>query len=284
MENKIESLRNSIKANQNLSEEFKCNLGTLTDTMVTVLPFYDYSNYEKILSTLDIKNDCTLDGYSSYNKDENMLSLNTNKAFEDRIDLQHLFLNNLLYMGLELENKALEGFFVGLTENISTLMNNDDSMKKLNILESLAMNIFSKIVDPETLINSYMTRNVIDIVVELESYGISNDDFTRLLEKFNKMSDTSIKENTAFTDAEVIMTNMFSKVVDTKLKSGDISFEDISDVYSDFSDMLILGSSELVSMYGHHDFSNITGFENVKDTLDSAVLNSEIIEDIQMIK
>ena len=57
MEKKIESLRNSIKQNPNLSEEFKCNLGTLTDTMVTVFPDYDYSNYERILSTLNVKND-----------------------------------------------------------------------------------------------------------------------------------------------------------------------------------------------------------------------------------
>ena len=56
MEKKIESLRNSIKQNPNLSEEFKCNLGTLTDTMVTVFPNYDYSNYESVLRNLNIKN------------------------------------------------------------------------------------------------------------------------------------------------------------------------------------------------------------------------------------
>ena len=57
MEKKIESLRNSIKSNPNLSEEFKCNLGTLTDTMVTVFPEYDYSNYEAVLSSLIVKDD-----------------------------------------------------------------------------------------------------------------------------------------------------------------------------------------------------------------------------------
>ena len=51
MENKIERLRESIKFNPNLTEEFKCNLGTLTDTLVTVFPDYDYSNYERVLSS-----------------------------------------------------------------------------------------------------------------------------------------------------------------------------------------------------------------------------------------
>ena len=99
----------------------------------------------------------------------------------------------------------MEGFFKGLTENISTLMNSDDSMKKLNVLESLGINIFSKIVNPETLINCYMNGDVISIVIELESYGISSDDFSALLDKFNKMSNTVINENSAFTYAEVIM-------------------------------------------------------------------------------
>ena len=39
--------------------------------------------------------------------------------------------------------------------------------------------------------------------------------------------------------------------------------------------MLIYSNSELISMYPHHDFSSLTGFENVKKTLDEVVINTE---------
>ena len=65
MENKIERLRESIKSNSNLTEEFKCNLGTLTDTLVTVFPDYDYSNYERMLSSLSVHNDDSVSGSDS---------------------------------------------------------------------------------------------------------------------------------------------------------------------------------------------------------------------------
>lgn len=272
MEKKIESLRNSIKANTNLSEEFKCNLGTLTDTMVTVFPEYDYSNYENVLSSLNVKINDTTDGYARYNSETKTIEFNTSKIFEDRIDLQYLFLDNLVRIGSGVNEvkPELDGFITGLTEVIASTMNNDESMKKLNVLEALGMNIFSKIVSPETLLNAYMTGDIGSVVVELEGLGITNEEFNKLLDAFNKMSTPN-----GFTEAECIMTNMFSKVVDTKLKSGIITEEEIKDEYDDFSDMLIYSKSELISMYPHQDFSNLTGFDNVKKTLEDAVVKTE---------
>lgn len=271
MEKKIESLRNSIKENPNLSEEFKCNLGTLTDTMVTVFPNYDYSNYEKVLSTLSIKNDCSLESYSNYNKEENILSLNTAKVFEDRIDLQHLFLNNLIRIGSGISNVNPEfnGFITGLTEVISSTMNCDESMKKLNVLESIGIRLFSKIVIPEVLFNAYITGDIGSIIVELEGLGIEKEEFNKLLDSFNNL------DGNGFTNAECIMVNMFGKVVNTLLSSGAITEEEISSEYEDFSDMLIHSKSELISIYPHHDFSSLTGFENVKKTLDEVIVNTE---------
>ena len=92
----IDELRDKIKNNSNLSEEFKCNLGTLTDTIVTVLPEYDYSNLSNVLSNLDIVMDNELESYSKYDKNNNVIKLNIDKIFNDRIDLQHLMLNELL--------------------------------------------------------------------------------------------------------------------------------------------------------------------------------------------
>ena len=282
MENKIERLRKSIKSNPNLTEEFKCNLGTLTDTLVTVFPDYDYSNYEKVLSSLSVHNDDSIDGYSSYNSESNSIVLNTSKIFEDRIDLQHLFLNNILSIGSNNQNKSLDGFNKGLTEVISSTINNDESMKKLNVLESLSMSIFSKIVTPQVLLDSYMNNDIGSLVVELEGMGIGKDEFDKLLQCFSNMGSKDV--NSSFADAEALMVSMFSKKTDTRLKNGDISYEDISREYDDFGDFLIFSRSELVSMYPHHDFSNLVGFENVKTMVDSAVINSEMIEDVQMTK
>lgn len=282
MENKIERLRESIKSNPNLTEEFKCNLGTLTDTLVTVFPDYDYSNYEKVLSSLSVHNDDSIDGYSSYNSESNSIGLNTSRIFEDRIDLQHLFLNNILSIGVNNNNQSLDGFYKGLTEVISSTINNDESMKKLNVLESLSMSIFSKIVTPQVLLHSYMNNDIGSLVVELEGMGIGKDEFDKLLECFNNMGSKDV--NSSFADAEVLMVSMFSKKTDSRLKNGTISYEDISREYDDFGDFLIFSRSELVSMYPHHDFSNLVGFENVKTMVDSAVINSEMIEDVQMTK
>ena len=284
MENKIERLRESIKSNPNLTEEFKCNLGTLTDTLVTVFPDYDYSNYERVLSSLSVHSDDSINGYSSYNSESNSIGLNTSKIFEDRIDLQHLFLNNILSIGSNNQNKSLDGFNKGLTEVISSTMNNDESMKKLNVLESLSMSIFSKIITPQVLLDSYMNNDIGSLVVELEGMGIEKDEFDKLLECFNNMGNKEVPLNSSFADAEVLMVGMFSKKTDSRLKNGDISYEDISREYDDFGDFLIFSRSELVSMYPHHDFSNLTGFENVKTAIDSAVINSEMIEDVQMTK
>jgi len=271
MEKKIESLRNSIKANTNLSEEFKCNLGTLTDTMVTVFPEYDYSNYEKVLGSLNLTIDNELNSYSNYNKETNTVKFNLKKVFDDRIDLQHLFLNNLVRMGSGVSdvNLELEGFVNGLTEVISSTMNNDESMKKLNVLEMLGVQILSKIVSPETLLNAYMTGDVGSIVVELEGVGIENGEFNKLLTEFNNL------EGSGFTNLECLMVNMYGKVVDSKLKSGVITEEEINREFEEFSDMLIYSKSDLISMYPHHDFSSLNGFENVKKTLDEVIVNTE---------
>ena len=71
------------------------------------------------------------------------------------------------------------------------------------------------------------------------------------------------------------MINMFGKKVSFKLKNGLITEEEINSEFDDFSDMLIYSKSELISMYPHHDFSSLTGFENVKSTLDSTIVNVE---------
>ncbi len=268
MEEKIEQLRNSIKSNTNLTEEFKCNLGTLSDTLVTVFPMYDYSNFSNILSVLNIKMNTNIPSYTKYDKEEHVLYINTEKCFEDRIDLQHLFLNELLKISTNKydNNPELNGFDTGLTEVISSTINNDESMKKLNVLENTLMSILSKIISPDILLDSYMNNDYSSVILELESIGVERNEFTELVRAFNNPKD--------FSKAENIMINMFSKKIEKNIENGVITKEDINEEYSDFDAMLIYSKTELLSIYPHQDFSSIN-INNVKDTLDKAVIDTE---------
>lgn len=268
MEEKIEQLRNSIKSNTNLTEEFKCNLGTLSDTLVTVFPMYDYSNFSNILSVLNIKRNTNIPSYTKYDKEEHVLYINTEKCFEDRIDLQHLFLNELLKISTNKydNNPELNGFDTGLTEVISSTINNDESMKKLNVLENTLMSILSKIISPDILLDSYMNNDYSSVILELESIGVERNEFTELVRAFNNPKD--------FSKAENIMINMFSKKIEKNIENGVITKEDINEEYSDFDAMLIYSKTELLSIYPHQDFSSIN-INNVKDTLDKAVIDTE---------
>ena len=276
MEENIERLRQSIKSNSNLSDTLKANIGTLTDTLLTVYPNYDCSNLEKILSSLNIIANNNLSNYSMYDSESNSLNLNTDKILEDRIDIQHLFLNDMLEMNSR-SNTGYEGFKRGLTEVISSTMNNDESMKKLNPQELILMSIFTKIVDPEILISSYMNGSIADIIIYLDSIGISKEEFDNLSNSFNGLNERT-ENNTSFVDAEVQMIDMFGRKVQSEISNGITKYEDLSLRFGDFGEMLIYNRSELISIYPHHDFSNLSGFEKVKESLDRAVVNSEIID------
>ena len=276
----IDKLRESIKNNSNISEEFKCNLGILTDTIVTVLPDYDYSKLEGILSSLKLSVDDNLESYSSYDKESNTIKINTNRVFEDRIDLQHLFLNELLLQNSSMNDPALIGLNNGITEAISTTMNSDDSMVKLNPLEYTLVSILSKIVDGKTMIDAYMKGDITNIAMELESIGISNEEVIKLFGDFNKVN----TEPSSFVDIELSMIDMYNKKVNYELSNSLITYDDIGSRYDEFSDMLVFKRSELDYLYPHHNFSYLTGFEKVKESLDKAILNTEEVKSNDLVK
>lgn len=270
----IDKLRESIKNNSNISEEFKCNIGILTDAIVTVLPEYDYSKLESMLSNLKLNVDDNLESYSHYDKESNTIKINTNKVFEDRIDLQHLFLNELLLQNSSMNNEALIGLNMGITEAISGTINNDDSMVKLNPLEYTLVSILSKIVDGRTMIDAYMKGDVTNISMELESVGITNDEIIKLFNNFNKVN----TESSSFVDAEISMIDMYNKRINYELNNSLITYDDIGNRYDEFSDMLIFKRSELDYLYPHHNFSYLTGFDKIKESLDKAILNTEEVK------
>lgn len=278
MEEKIEKLREAIKSNPNLSEDFKCNVGTLTDLIVTIFPDYNYSYMEGILSSLMVSSSDEIESYSSYDRDTNTLSLNTRRIFDDRIDMQHLFLNDILKASTT-TSVGYEGYKEAATESISSLINADDSMKKLNPEEHILMSIFSEIVDPAVIIASYMNGSVVDVIVYLDTLGISKQEFDKLASSLENLHNSDGK-NTAFADAEIQMIDMYKKTVKKQLDNGLISEEDVNSKFNKFSERLIFNRSELISLYPHHDFSNMYGFENVGKSLGEAIMSFEDKEEI----
>ena len=152
---KIEVLREKIASNKNMNDAFKKNIVTLTDTLVTVFPDYDFETYD-FLSTLRIESDNNMDSYTNYNKDENLLKINIDRCFTDRIDIQHLFLTEMILISTDAYSKSedFNGFNRGVAEEIATIINPDESMKKLNPLSSTLVAAFSKVVDSSVLLSS----------------------------------------------------------------------------------------------------------------------------------
>ncbi len=278
MEDNIKYLRNCIKENNNFGEPFKCNVATLTDELAMLYPQYDYKNLGFKLSNLNVTIDNSIENYSIYDDKNNRLKLNIGKIFEDRIDLQHLFLNEMLLI----QNKSYEkneiskGFSIGVSEAIASTMNNDESMKKLNALNYTAISAFSKIVDPEIILNGFMNNTMEDIVTSLEEKGIDKEEFGKLLNCFNNMNNK--EPNTSFAEAQKIIINMYKKTIQNDLTNGKISFEDLKNKFDEFSQMLIFNNSELMLLYPFIDFTNVNGLDDVKPTLDASIVDCEIID------
>ena len=278
MEDNIKYLRNCIKENNNFGEPFKCNVATLTDELAMLYPQYDYKNLGFKLSNLNVTIDNSIENYSIYDDKNNCLKLNIGKIFEDRIDLQHLFLNEMLLI----QNKSYEkneiskGFSIGVSEAIASTMNSDESMKKLNALNYTAISAFSKIVDPEIILNGFMNNTMEDIVTSLEEKGIDKEEFGKLLNCFNNMNNK--EPNTSFAEAQKIIINMYKKTIQNDLSNGKISFEDLKNKFDEFSQMLIFNNSELMLLYPFIDFTNVNGLDDVKPTLDASIVDCEIID------
>ena len=179
---KIEVLREKIASNKNMDDAFKKNIVTLTDTLVTVFPDYDFETYD-FLSTLRIESDNNMDSYTNYNKDENLLKINIDRCFTDRIDIQHLFLTEMILISTDAYSKSedFNGFNRGMAEEIATIINPDESMKKLNPLSSTLVAAFSKVVDSSVLLSSYMNNDLSEIAFNLEAMGINTEQYMQFI-------------------------------------------------------------------------------------------------------
>ena len=96
MEEEMNKLTLAIEDNPNLSESFKGNLVVLANTVIATFPQYDYSYFKERLSNLKIVGDNALDTYTSYNVGSNTLTMNKTRMLEDNVDVQNVFLQNML--------------------------------------------------------------------------------------------------------------------------------------------------------------------------------------------
>lgn len=271
---KIEVLREKIASNKNMNDAFKKNIVTLTDTLVTVFPDYDFETYD-FLSTLRIESDNNMDSYTNYNKDENLLKINIDRCFTDRIDIQHLFLTEMILISTDAYSKSedFNGFNRGMAEEIATIINPDESMKKLNPLSSTLVAAFSKVVDSSVLLSSYMNNDLSEIAFNLEAMGINTEQYMQFIGYLGLLDNEKYKN--VFSDCEKLLIDMYAKKTEYKLDNNLMSKEQLGEAFDDFSFMLITSRSELISLYPHHDFRNVNGLETVQSALQTSIINLE---------
>lgn len=271
---KIEVLREKIASNKNMNDAFKKNIVTLTDTLVTVFPDYDFETYD-FLSTLRIESDNNMDSYTNYNKDENLLKINIDRCFTDRIDIQHLFLTEMILISTDAYSKSedFNGFNRGVAEEIATIINPDESMKKLNPLSSTLVAAFSKVVDSSVLLSSYMNNDLSEIAFNLEAMGINTEQYMQFIGYLGLLDNEKYKN--VFSDCEKLLIDMYAKKIEYKLDNNLMSKEQLGEAFDDFSSMLITSRSELISLYPHHDFRNVNGLETVQSALQTSIINLE---------
>lgn len=271
---KIEVLREKIASNKNMDDAFKKNIVTLTDTLVTVFPDYDFETYD-FLRTLRIESDNNMDSYTNYNKDENLLKINIDRCFTDRIDIQHLFLTEMILISTDAYSKSedFNGFNRGVAEEIATIINPDESMKKLNPLSSTLVAAFSKVVDSSVLLSSYMNNDLSEIAFNLEAMGINTEQYMQFIGYLGLLDNEKYKN--VFSDCEKLLIDMYAKKIEYKLDNNLMSKEQLGEAFDDFSSMLITSRSELISLYPHHDFRNVNGLETVQSALQTSIINLE---------
>lgn len=271
---KIEVLREKIASNKNMDDAFKKNIVTLTDTLVTVFPDYDFETYD-FLSTLRIESNNNMDSYTNYNKDENLLKINIDRCFTDRIDIQHLFLTEMILISTDAYSKSedFNGFNRGMAEEIATIINPDESMKKLNPLSSTLVAAFSKVVDSSVLLSSYMNNDLSEIAFNLEAMGINTEQYMQFIGYLGLLDNEKYKN--VFSDCEKLLIDMYAKKIEYKLDNNLMSKEQLGEAFDDFSSMLITSRSELISLYPHHDFRNVNGLETVQSALQTSIINLE---------
>ena len=271
---KIEVLREKIASNKNMDDAFKKNIVTLTDTLVTVFPDYDFETYD-FLSTLRIESDNNMDSYTNYNKDENLLKINIDRCFTDRIDIQHLFLTEMILISTDAYSKSedFNGFNRGMAEEIATIINPDESMKKLNPLSSTLVAAFSKVVDSSVLLSSYMNNDLSEIAFNLEAMGINTEQYMQFIGYLGLLDNEKYKN--VFSDCEKLLIDMYAKKIEYKLDNNLMSKEQLGEAFDYFSSMLITSRIELISLYPHHDFRNVNGLETVQSALQTSIINLE---------
>ena len=262
MEEKKDRLINAVRNNQNIAEELKGNIETLAELIVANFPDYDYSNLQSVLSSLKIEFSDEIDAYSLYDREDNKICINTDLLSRNGVDFQHWFLGEMLKASTKIAT-GYEGYQNAVTSEIISLINMDEGRGALDPEGRELISIFSGIVDPSIIIGAYINGSVVDVITYLDSVGVPKQDFDAFASSLNELHTS----NTAFTTAETQLIEMYRKVISTKMVNGELDRNQASKTFAEFSTRLWYHRSKLISLYEHHDFSNLEGFDNVEVAL-----------------
>lgn len=280
MEEEMNKLTLAIEDNPNLSESFKGNLVVLANTVIATFPQYDYSYFKERLSNLKIVGDNALDTYTSYNVGSNTLTMNKTRMLEDNVDVQNVFLQNMLSICTHKEEMPgkLRGFNDGMSKTIATMIVGDEGHKSKNVLEAHAVGLLSKVIGGDELLDSYMKDDINIVLESLSKSGIEENSFTALMEDMSLISDKEQISSEHFIAAEKKIIDMFSLKMNNDAMNGKITLEELKEKCEDFGGLMFSSDLELYAVY--------PGYFEMKDSkqlFDYAKMGMKSLEKTQQI-
>lgn len=165
---------------------------------------------------------------------------------------------------------ALKDFWNGVDCNIvESLPNPDEGRQKYRMVEKLLVSMFSKVIDPDTIINAFLDNNDMLIIRALKEYGITEMEFMEFTRLIGEAKDPSTRENNSFADAQNLVLTMFRKKVETLVSREKLKKEAVRAAITTFSQStLIYGKGILINTF---PFNNVSHLRLDKDDVESAV-------------
>lgn len=135
---------------------------------------------------------------------------------------------------------ALQDFWNGVTcKIVDSLPNPDEGRSKYRAIESTLVNIFTKIVDPNTLIRAFSENNEMLIIRALREYGIPEHEFFRFVMLIGEAKNPNTTEKDSFAQAQYLLLGMFGKKIQHKVLMGEINQDVIRPAMTSFSLSLV---------------------------------------------
>jgi hypothetical protein len=149
---------------------------------------------------------------------------------------------------------ALRDFWNGYGSlTIKSLPNPDEGRKKYRFIESFLVNIFSKIVDSDTLFNAFKDNNDMLIIRALREYGISEKEFIDFTHLIGEAIDSNTKEKESFAEAQYLLLSMYRRKIETLVSRGEVKKDSVRAAITTFGTSLIWGKEFLRTTFPFND-------------------------------